>query len=185
MQEWAAKKKLGFLEATIRFLRCWDWSKARYEYEISVESIDAAFEMERERLIKRMSGLRDALAQFEAILEEKRARLNKLREYETDLLSKRAGALALAAIARRESEEGEYDKFALSFERFQVAIKELELDRAWLEYEIEESTPELSKVLSKLAAMQAEFERIPRLKAEAIADFVTEEQAAKLRLDDI
>lgn len=182
-----AEQKVGILTAFFRYLRFWNWRKARYivkaadeQFTGSVDGIDAAFEMHRDTLVERFSGLRDAIAEVEAVLEEKRARLEKLNEEENELLQKREGALTLAEQAKNAGDQAEYDKHAAAFERFQVRIEEIEGIQERLRTEIENSSGIMDRYMMQLTEMQAEIERLPAQKAEAIADFVSSKQIIEL-----
>ncbi len=182
-----AEQKVGIITAFFRYLRFWNWRKARYivkaadeQFTGSVEGIDAAFEMHRDTLVERFSGLRDAIAEVEAVLEEKRARLENLNEEETELIQKREGALALAEQAKAAGDDGEYEKHANAFERFQVRIEEIEATQERLGAEITEYSGTMERYMLQLTEMQAEIEKLPQEKAEAIADFVSAKQIIEL-----
>ena len=182
-----AEQKVGILTAFFRYLRFWNWRKARYivkaadeQFTGSVDGIDAAFEMHRDTLVERFSGLRDAIAEVEAVMEEKRARLEKLNEEETELLQKREGALTLAEQAKTAGDQAEYDKHAAAFERFQVRVEEIEGIQERLRADIEESSGTMDRYMMQLTEMQAEIEKLPAQKAEAIADFVSAKQIIEL-----
>ncbi len=182
-----AEQKVGILTAFFRYLRFWNWRKARYivkaadeQFTGSVDGIDAAFEMHRDTLVERFSGLRDAIAQVEAVLEEKRARLEKLNEEETELLQKREGALTLAEQAKAANDQGEYDKHAAAFERFQVRVEEIEQTQERLGIEIADASGTMDRHMMQLSEMQAEIEKLPTQKAEAMADFVSAKQIIEL-----
>lgn len=182
-----AEQKVGIITAFFRYLRFWNWRKARYivkaadeQFTGSVDGIDAAFEMHRDTLVERFSGLRDAIAEVEAVMEEKRARLEKLNEEETELLQKREGALTLAEQAKAAGDDEEYAKHANAFERFQVRIEEIEVIQERLGAEIEEASGTMDRYMMQLTEMQAEIEKLPAQKAEAIADFVSAKQIIEL-----
>ncbi len=181
------EQKVGILTAFFRYLRFWNWRKARYivkaadeQFTGSVDGIDAAFEMHRDTLVERFTGLRDAIAQVEAVMEEKRVRLEKLNEEETELIQKREGALTLAEQAKASGDDDEYAKHAAAFERFQVRIEEIEGVQERLGTEIGESSDVMERYMLQLTEMQGEIEKLPAKKAEAIADFVSAKQIIEL-----
>ncbi len=182
-----AEQKVGILTAFFRYLRFWNWRKARYivkaadeQFTGSVDGIDAAFEMHRDTLVERFSGLRDAIAEVEAVMEEKRGRLEKLNEEEDELIQKREGALNLAEQAKADGDQAEYDKHAAAFERFQVRIEEIEGTQERLRADVEESSGTMERYMMQLTDMQGEIEKLPTQKAEAIADFVSAKQIIEL-----
>ena len=182
-----AEQKVGIITAIFRYFRFWNWRKARYilqaadnQFTGSVDGIDAAFEMHRDTMVERFTGLRDAISQVEAVLEEKRARLEKLNEEEEELIRKREGALTLAEQTKAAGNTEEYEKHAAAFERFQVRIEEIELTQERLKTEVEESSGIMNRYMLQLQDMQAEIEKMPQQKAEAIADFVSAKQIIEL-----
>ncbi len=182
-----AEEKVGIIRALFRYFRCWNWRKARYivnaadaQFTGSVDGIDAAFEMHRDTMVGRFTGLRDAIAQVESVLEEKRSRLEKLNEEEEDLLRKREGALNLAEEAQAAGDDDGYGKHAGAFERFQARIDEIEAMQERLRAEVEDASGTMDRYMIQLQDLQAEIERLPTQKAEAIADFVSAKQIIEL-----
>jgi len=181
------EQKVGILTAFFRYLRFWNWRKARYILEAadeqftgSVDGIGAAYDMHRDTMVERFTGLRDAIAQVEAVLEEKRGRLEKLNQEEEDLIAKRDGAMALAEETQSKNDSEGYDKHAAAFERFHVRIEEIEQLQERLRGEIDETSQTMGRYMMQLQEMQTEVERLPQQKAEAIADFVSAKQIIEL-----
>ena len=181
------QQKVGIIRAIFRYFRFWNWRKARYimqaadeQFTGSVDGIDAAFEMHRDTLVGRFQGLRTAIAEVEAVLEEKRSRLEKLNEEEEELIRKREGALTLAEQAQGAGDSAEYEKHAAAFERFQVRIEEIERIQERLQAEVGETSGTMDRYMVQLQEMQREIERLPTQKAEAIADFVSAKQIIEL-----
>ena len=182
-----AEQKVGIIRAIFRYFRFWNWRKARgimqaadEQFTGSVDGIDAAFEMHRDTMVERFTGLRDAIAEVESVLEEKRSRLEKLNEEETELIQKREGALTLAEQAKAANDQAEYDKHAAAFERFHDRIMEIEGMQQRLSAEVDEASGTMDRYMIQLQEMQAEVERLPQQKAEAIADFVSAKQIIEL-----
>ncbi len=183
----AEEQRVGIIRAIFRYFRFWNWRKARgimdaadQQFTGTVDGIGAAFDMQRDTMVKRFQGLRDAIAQVEGVLEEKRSRLEKLNEEEEDLLKKREGALTLAEEAKVAGNTDEYDKHAAAFERFHVRVEEIEQTQERLRTEIGETSGTMDRYLLQLQDMQAEIEKLPTVKAEAIADFVSAKQIIEL-----
>ena len=182
-----AETKIGILRAIFRYLKFWNWKKARgiikaadEQFTGSVDGISAAFDIQRDKMVSQFTGLRDAIAQVESVLEDKRSRLNDLNEEEHELIEKREGALALAEKAKTEGNDDEYEKHAHAFERFQVRIEEIESMQARLHSEIGQTSETMNKYMLQLQDFQAEIEKLPNQKAEAIADFVSAKQIVEL-----
>lgn len=181
------QQRVGIIRAIFRYFRFWNWRKARgileaadQQFTGSVDGIGAAFDMHRDTLVERFIGLRDAIAEVEAVLEEKRTRLEKLNEEEDELIRKREGALTLAEQAQGNGNTEEYEKHAAAFERFQVRIEEIELTQERLRVEVGETSETMNRYMMQLQEMQAEIERLPTQKAEAVADFVSAKQIIEL-----
>ena len=181
-----AEEPVGIVRAIFRFFRFWNWRKARgiidaadRQFTGSVDGITAAFDIQQEQLIKQFRSLRDAIAQVEGVLEDKRQRLAKLNDEEHDLLRKREGALALAEQAKGK-DQGEFDKHAAAFERFQTRIDEIEGLQRRLDAEVNDASKTMNKYMLQLQEMQSEISKLPQQKAEAIADFVSARQIIEL-----
>ncbi len=182
-----AEAKIGIFRAIFRYLRFWNWKKARgiikaadEQFTGSVDGISAAFDIQKDKMVSQFTGLRDAIAQVEAVLEDKRSRLEDLNEEEHDLIGKREGALALAEQAKADGDDVEYEKHAHAFERFQVRIDEIEQMQARLNTDIVQTSETMNKYMLQLQDFQAEIEKMPNQKAEAIADFVSAKQIVEL-----
>jgi len=180
-------EKIGIISAIFRYFKFWNWKKARgiidaadEQFTGSVDGISAAFDIHKDEMIGKFNGLRDAISEVEAILEDKRSRLESLNNEEEDLLRKREGALAMAEKAKLENNDIDYEQHANAFERFQVRIDEIEAMQVRLEGEVKETSRTMDKYLLQLQNFQAEIEKLPNQKAEAIADFVTSKQIIDL-----
>lgn len=180
-------EKVGILRAMFRYLRFWNWKKARYilnkadeQFTGSVDGISAAFDMHQDKLVSQYRKMRDAIAQVEGVLEDKRGRLEDLNGEEEDLISKREGALILAEEAQAKGDQTEYDKHAQAFERFQVRIDEIEERQSRLNEEISATSETMNRYMLQLQEMQGEIEKLPVQKAEAISDFVSAKQIVEL-----
>lgn len=176
----------GIVSAIFRFFVFWNWRKARgiidaadRQFTGSVDGISAAFDIHQDQLITQFNGLRDAIAEVEAVLEDKRQRLASLNEEETDLLRKREGALSLAEQAEGK-DPATYEQHAAAFERFQNRIDEIEQLQARLEADVGDASKTMDKHMLQLQDMQAEIERLPQKKSEAIADHVSAKQIIAL-----
>jgi len=182
-----AEKKVGIIRALFRYFRFWNWRQARYildaadaQFTGSVDGIDAAFEMHRDTMVERYQGLRDAISEVEAVLEDKRHRLEKLNEEEDELLGKREGALNLAEQSKESGDTAAYEKHAMAFERFQVRVDEIEQTQERLKADVEETSKTMDRHMLQLSELQAEIEKLPEQKSEAIADFVSSKQIIEL-----
>lgn len=146
----------------------------------SVEGIDSAFELHREGLLRRFGELRAAVAGMEAVLEEKRLRLDQLNRDEEVLLRQRDGAVNLAEQARLQGDEQAYERHARAFERFELQIAEIENGQAGVEAEIREASATLEASRPRVGSMRRELDELSRRRTEAIADFVSNQQLLEL-----
>jgi len=182
-----AEEKIGILRAIFRYFRFWNWKKARgiikaadEQFTGSVDGISAAFDIQKDKMVVQYQGLRDAISEVEAVLEDKRSRLEELNEEEEELLVRREGALAQAEKAKAAGDLKEYDKHANAFERFQVRIEEIEATQERLRTEVTETSKTMDKYMLQLQEFQAQIEKMPQEKAEAIADYVSAKQIIEL-----
>lgn len=182
-----AEEKIGIFRAILRYFRFWNWKKARgiikaadEQFTGSVDGISAAFDIQKDTMVTQYQGLRDAIAEVEAILEDKRQRLEDLNKEEEDLLRKREGALAKAEEAQDANDMKAYEKHSHAFERFQVRIDEIEVTQARLQQEVSETSKTMDKYMLQLQDFQAEIEKMPQEKAEAIADYVSSKKIIEL-----
>ena len=182
-----AEEQVGIIRAVFRYFRFWNWKKARgilnaadEQFTGSTDGISAAFDMHQDKIVRSYRDLRDAIAEVEGVLEDKRNRLEALNEEENDLLAKREGALNLAQKAQEAGDEKGYETHGQAFERFQVRIDEIEAQQERLKTEIGATSETMSRYMLRLQDMQAEIEKMPLQKAEAIADFVSAKRIVEL-----
>lgn len=181
------EERIGIFRAILRYFRFWNWKKARgiikaadEQFAGSVDGISAAFDIQKDKMIAQYHGLRDAISEVEAIMEDKRSRLEELNKEEEELLRKREGALAKAEEAKTANDTKTYEKHAHAFERFQVRIDEIEQIQARLEQDIKDTSETMSKYMLQLQTFQAEIQKLPQQKAEAIADYVSSKKIIEL-----
>lgn len=182
-----ADEKIGIIRAFFRYFRMWNWKQARgiikaadEQFTGSVDGIDAAFDIYKDKMVNQYQGLRDAVAEVEAILEDKRQRLDALNEEEKDLMEKRDGALHKAEEAQASNDTDALDRHSAAFERFQVRIDEIEALQEKLNSDIQENTKSLNQYMLQLSEFQAEIEKLPQQKAEAMAEFVSAQKIIEL-----
>jgi len=182
-----AEEKIGIFRAMLRYLRFWNWKKARgiiaaadNQFTGSADGISAAFDIQKDKMVVQYQGLRDAISEVEAVLEDKRSRLEELNIEEDELLKKREGALAKVESTNPETDALEYAKHVSAFERFQSRIDEIEEQQERLRVEVGETSKTMDKYLLQLQDFQAEIEKMPQQKAEAIADFVSAQRLIEL-----
>ncbi|MCI0470507.1 MAG: hypothetical protein L0Y73_02500 [Candidatus Aminicenantes bacterium] len=181
------EEKIGIFRAILRYFRFWNWKKARgiikaadEQFTGSVDGISAAFDIQKDKMVAQYHGLRDAISEVEAVMEDKRSRLEDLNKEEEELLRKREGALAKAEEAKAANETKAYEKHANAFERFQVRIDEIEQIQARLQQDIKDTSETMSKYMLQLQTFQAEIQKLPQQKAEAIADYVSSKKIVEL-----
>lgn len=182
-----SNEQVGIVRAVFRYFRYWNWKKARgiiaaadEQFTGSVDGINAAFDMHQDKLVRQYQELRDAIAEVEAVLEDKRHRLEQLNHEEEDLLQKRDGALALAEQAQATGDEKGYEQHATAFERFQVRIEEIEVTQERLRKEVEETSATMDRYMLRLQDMQSEIQKMPQQKAEAVAEHVSANRIIEL-----
>lgn len=176
------EQRVGIIRAFFRYLRFWNWRQARYildaadqQFIGSVQGIEHAFDIHSDDLVTQYKGLRDAVAQVEVVLEQKKTKLEQLNNREEQLIRQREGALAKA-----ESDPANMEKHKAAFERYQNEISDIEQHQARLETEVQEISASMKKHMFQLTKLQAEVQRLPEQKANAIADFVSARQIIEL-----
>jgi chromosome segregation ATPase len=181
------EEKIGIFRAILRYFRFWNWKKARgiikaadEQFTGSVDGISAAFDIQKDKMVSQFQGLRDAIAEVEAIMEDKRARLEALNIEEEELLEKREGALARAEEAQAANDTAAFEKHSAAFERFQVRIDEIDQTQERLNKDIQDTSQTMDRYMLQLQEFQVEIEKMPVQKAEAIADFVSARQIIEL-----
>jgi hypothetical protein len=182
-----AEEKIGIFRAILRYFRFWNWKKARgiikaadEQFTGSVDGISAAFDIQKDTMVTQFQGLRDAISEVEAVMEDKRARLEALNIEEEELLGKREGALARAEDAQTANDTAALEKHSAAFERFQVRIEEIDQTQERLNQDIQDTSQTMDRYMLQLQELQTEIEKMPIQKSEAIADFVSAKQIIEL-----
>ncbi len=180
-----AEERIGLFAAIWRFFTFYKWRQslkiaraADQQFTGSVSGISDAYDLQQDRMVTQFKGLREAIAQVEGVMEEKRDRLEKLNAREKELLGMREGALAM--IEKEKSENKDYAAHQVAFERFDKEILETEEKQATLEGQISEAEKSMEQYMLQLREMQAEVEKMPQEKAEAIAEFVSNSKIIEL-----
>lgn len=175
-------EEIGFFRALVRFFTFYKLRKALgliraadAQFTSSVEGISDAYDLHQDELVRQFHGLRDAVAQVETVLEDKRSQLEKLNQRENQLLDLREGALTKA-----ESDLANQEKHRAAFNRYQTEINDTEGRQARLEKEIAETSESMRKHMLRLTEWQANIQKLPEEKANAVADFVSARQIIEL-----
>lgn len=173
---------IGFFSALWRFFTFYKLRKALglaraadAQFTGSVDGISDAFDLHQDALIRQFNGLRDAVAQVENVLEDKRHQLDTLNQKEDKLIKLREGALAKA-----ESDPANTEQHKAAFNRYQTEISETEQRQAVLEKEIGEVSQSMKKHMLQLTDLQSKIQRLPEGKANAIADHVSAKMIIQL-----
>jgi hypothetical protein len=152
--------------------------KADEQFTGSAQGISDAYDIQHDRMVTQYRELRDAVAQVEMVIEQKRQRLESLNKEEEELIVKRDGALTMAEQAEEGSDD--YERHAAAFERFQNRVDEIEQQQQQNETEIEELSQSMKRHLQSLTDLQAEIQRLPQEKAEQMAQFVSNQKIIEL-----
>lgn len=146
----------------------------------SAQGISDAFEIQRDKWVNDYQELRKAVAEVEMVTESNRDRLTALNKEEEEMIRRRDGALALADQAKEANDTDAYNRHAAAFERYDSRIAEIDAKQAELEGEVKEQEEAMKKYMFRLTEFQAEIQRLPQQKAEAIADFVSSQKIKEL-----
>ena len=158
---WKLRKALGIARAADR------------QFTGSARGIADAFDIQQDNMVHQFQELRDAIAEVEAVSEDKRAHLEKLNAEEETRITQRDGALALAEKAQADGDQDALARHTAAFERHDARIEEIEQLQARLETEIKETEQTMKRYMLQLTEMQSEIQKMPEEKAQAIADFVS------------
>jgi chromosome segregation ATPase len=155
---------------------------ASAQFTDSVDGIDQAFELHRETLMTRFGELRGVVSSLEALLEERRLRLEDMNGQEETLLRQRDGAVHLAETAQAKGDTTAYQGHAAAFERFEARVEDLERSQARVAEEIAQTSGSLERSMDRLRSLREEIDALSRQRSQALTDFVSNQQL--LELDD-
>lgn len=159
------RKQLGLVRAADRM------------FTGSTEGISDAFDLHRDQLVRRYNDLFDAFGQLETVIEERRIERENLTKEHKDLVAKRDGALTMY---ERAADETEKQQHKAAFERFQQRLKHIETRQEELRAELDTQEERMRVFERQLTAMQAEIQNTPGQKAQALADFVSNQKIIDL-----
>src|SRR3989338_11416382 len=99
----------GIFTALWRFFTFYRWRKsaaisraADAQFTGSARGIADAFDIQQHGMVREFNDARDAISEAEAVIEDKRQRLDALNAEEEELITKRDGALARAEEAQKK-----------------------------------------------------------------------------------
>ena len=159
------RKRLGLVRAADRL------------FTGSADGISDAFDLHRDQLVRRYNELLDAVSQLEMVVESKRIELEKLSDEQKDLLAKRDGALTRYEHATDEEEK---KKHKAAFDRFHARLKQIEGRTQELTADLKSQEGRMSGFERQLTTFQSEIQNLPADKAQAIADFVSNQKVIEL-----
>jgi len=165
---WKVRKALGLVRAADR------------QFTGSVQGISDAFDLQQNKLVRQYNGLRDAISQVEAVMEQDRQRLAELNKREEQVLAMRDGALAKYEESQRTGDQAAMTRHQDAFERFDSDIQGIETEQAALDKRVKETSVSMEDYLRQLTKLQAEIKTLPREKAQAMADFVSAQKIVEL-----
>lgn len=193
------EERVGIIRAALRFLRFWNWRKARYiiraadeQFTGSLEGIGAAYDIYNDELIGRFNHLRDSTSSYGVQVEEKKIRLGELNDREQELLEVRDGALSkignlrsALALTTNDTEkqriQSELDKWEAAFTRYDTEIENIERESTELESEIQVATQELDRLVIDLSDLQHEVESLKGEKAREMSKWISNQAIIQAR----
>jgi hypothetical protein len=162
------RKQLGLVRAADRM------------FTGSTEGIGDAFDLHRDQLVRRYNDLFEAFGQLETVLEEKRLESEALAKELRDLVVKRDGALTMYERAEQGGDAEDQQKHKAAFERFQSRIKQIEIREEELIADVKSQEERMRGFERQITSLQAEIQNLPVQKAQAIADFVSNQKVIDL-----
>ena len=182
-----ADEQMGLFRALWRFVTFYGLRKqlglvraADRMFTGSTEGIGDAFDLHRDQLIRRYNDLFEAFGQLETVLEEKRLESEALAKELKDLVVKRDGALTMYERAEQARNAEDQQKHKAAFERFQARIKQIEVRQGELTDDVKSQEERMRGFERQLTSLQAEIQNLPAQKAQAIADFVSNQKVIEL-----
>jgi hypothetical protein len=182
-----AEEQMGLFQALWRFVTFYGLRKqlglvraADRMFTGSTEGIADAFDLHREQLIGRYESLFDAFGQLETVLEEKRLESEALAKELKDLGTKRDGALTMYERAQQTGDAEEQQKHKAAFERFQGRIKQIEVRQGELTEDVKVQEERMRGFERQLTSLQGEIQGLSGQKAQAMADFVSNQKIIDL-----
>jgi len=179
-----ADENIGIVRALWRFVTFYGLRKrmglvraADRLFTGSADGISDAYDIHRDQLVRRYNELLNAVSQFETVLESKRIELEKLGKEKKDLLAKREGALTRFEQATAAEEKAKHKE---AFDRFHARLKEIEVREADLTRDLKDQDGRMKGFERQLTGLQAEIRDLPAGKAQAIADFVSNQKIIEL-----
>jgi chromosome segregation ATPase len=162
------RKQLGLVRAADRM------------FTGSTEGIADAFDLHRDQMIRRYEDLFEAFGQLETVLEEKRLESEALAKELKDLGAKRDGALTMYERSQQAGDTEEMQKHKAAFDRFQGRIKQIEVRQTELTEDVKVQEDRTRSFERQLTSLQAEIQNLPAQKAQALADFVSNQKIIDL-----
>jgi chromosome segregation ATPase len=146
----------------------------------STEGIADAFNLHRDELIRRYESLFDAFGQLETVLEEKRLESEALAKEFKELGGKRDGALSMFERAQQAGDAEEMQTHKAAFERFQGRLKQIDVRQEELAADVKLQEERMQGFERQITALQGEIQNLPTQKAQAMADFVSNQKIIDL-----
>jgi len=153
---------------------------ADQQFTGSVEGIQAAYAVDRDRLAKEFRALQEAVAQVLTIAEDKKIQLERLASEEDELQVKLNGAINAAEKAQASGDTEAYGQAKAAYVRYQSRMTEIDASQERLTTEVTNLESSMKGHMSRLTALQAELERLPQEEAEVIAEYVSAKQVIEL-----
>ncbi len=179
-----ADEQMGILRALWRFVTFYGIRKrlglvraADRMFTGSTSGIADAFDIHRDELVRRYNDLFEAFGQLETVIEEKRIDLEKLTEEHKDLIIKRDGAMTMY---EKATDEAEKEKHKAAFDRFQGRMKAVEARQGELRTDLKVQEERMQGFERQVTALQSEIQNLPVQKAQAVADFVSNQKIIDL-----
>lgn len=154
---------------------------ANATYTSSVEGVGRAFDLEQEQIATDYKALRDAVAEVDTVLEERRDELQRLETEEAEVIGKRDGALTKYEEAKAAGDTEAEKRHEAAFQRFDTRIQQIDARQAELDGLIKQQQEALAGHYLTLTELDNQLANMPAEKAQAMADFVSNSKLLELR----
>lgn len=181
-----SQENVSFLGALWRFISFYKLRKALglaraadAQFTSSAAGVADAFDIHRDRLITEFNEFLSALTAVEGAIEDKRMRRDSLAKQKETAEKALKGAVATYGKAETAGDTAKMEEAKTAGQGFRAEVKRLEGEIGTLDADIAAQEANLKGLEDKLGEMKSEIDKLPQDKANAIADFVSNQKLAE------
>lgn len=145
----------------------------------SAEGVGMAYDIHQEQLVKEYEEFMGALTQVETAIEDKRQRLERVEKNREEAQLALEGALTAYEEAEATGDTATMEEAEADGSRFQEDVDRLLAEEEELEADIKAQEENLKGLERRLLTMQEEIQGLSSEKANAIADYISNQKLAE------